>query len=98
MVWSTSICAIGLHYLRGNSLRQCCYYAADLNSPCAVIDRFALLGTILVIGYVLICAASFHHIDRFIGTTFLGLRWNWILEMEALLASQWRRRKQKRAA
>ena len=63
---------------------------------------FALLGTILVIGYVLIRAASFHHIDRFIGTTFLGLRWNWILEMGGitivLLASQWRRRQQKRAA
>ena len=63
---------------------------------------FALLGTILVSGYVLIRAASFHHIDRFIGTTFLGLRWNWILEMGGitivLLASQWRRTKQKRAA
>jgi hypothetical protein len=60
---------------------------------------FALLGTVLVIGYVLIRAASFHHIDRFIGTTFLGLRWNWILEMGGisivLLASQWRRRSAK---
>ena len=60
---------------------------------------FALLGTILVIGYVLIRAASFHHIDRFIGTTFLGLRWNWILEIGGitivLLASQWRRRSAK---
>ena len=63
---------------------------------------FALLGTFLVIGFVLIRASSFHHIDRFIGTTFLGLRWNWILEMSGitivLLASQWRRTKQKRAA
>jgi len=38
MVWSTSNCAIGLHCLRGNSLRQRCYYVADLGSPCAVID------------------------------------------------------------
>jgi len=56
---------------------------------------FSLLGTILVIGYVLIRAASFHHIDRFIGTTILGFHWNWILEMGGitivLLASQWRR-------
>ena len=63
---------------------------------------FALLGTILVVGFVLIRAASFHHIDRFIGTTIFGFRWNWILEMGGitivLLASQWRRRKQKQAA
>ena len=54
----------------------------------------ALIGTTLVIGYVLIRAASFHHVDRFIGHTLLGLRWNWILEMGGialvLLASQWR--------
>ena len=56
----------------------------------------ALLGTTLVIGFVLIRAASFHHIDRFIGSTMLGFRWNWILEMGGicvvLLASEWRRR------
>ena len=52
----------------------------------------ALTGTTLVIGYVLIRAASFHHVDRFIGQTILGFRWNWILEMGGiglvLLASQ----------
>jgi hypothetical protein len=54
----------------------------------------ALIGTTLVIGYVLIRAASFHHIDRFIGRTIFGFRWNWILEMGGialvLFASQWR--------
>ena len=54
----------------------------------------ALVGTTLVMGYVLIRAASFHHVDRFIGHTILGLRWNWILEMGGialvLFASQWR--------
>ncbi len=57
---------------------------------------FALLGTTVVIGFVLIRASSFHHIDRFIGNTILGFRWNWILEMGGisvvLLASQWRQR------
>lgn len=56
----------------------------------------ALLGTIIVIGFVVIRAASFHHIDRFIGSTVLGFRWNWLLEMGGialvLLASWWRRR------
>jgi hypothetical protein len=57
---------------------------------------FAILGTALVIGFVLIRAASFHHIDRFIGQKILGFRWNWVLEMGGicvvLLASEWRRR------
>ena len=55
----------------------------------------ALFGTALVIGFVLIRAASFHHIDRFIGSTILGFRWNWILEIGGigivLFASRWRR-------
>ena len=55
----------------------------------------ALVGSCLVLGYVLIRAASFHHIDRLIGRTILGLRWNWVLEMGGitivLLASEWRR-------
>ena len=54
----------------------------------------ALIGTALVLCFVLIRAASFHHVDRFIGTRILGLRWNWVLEMGGislvLLASQWR--------
>jgi hypothetical protein len=54
----------------------------------------ALAGSIMVIGYVLIRAASFHHIDRFIGEQILGFRWNWVLEMGGisvvLVASHWR--------
>jgi hypothetical protein len=54
----------------------------------------ALIGTAMVLCFVLIRAASFHHFDRFIGSQVLGLRWNWILEMGGislvLLASQWR--------
>jgi uncharacterized membrane protein YqjE len=55
----------------------------------------ALTGSCLVIGYVLIRAASFHHIDRFIDRRILGFKWNWVLEMSGigivLLASEWRR-------
>ena len=55
--------------------------------------RLALVGTIFVLCFVLIRAASFHHVDRFISTEFLGLRWNWILEMGGialvLIASEW---------
>jgi hypothetical protein len=55
----------------------------------------ALVGTSLVLGYVLIRAASFHHIDRLIGETVLGFRWNWIIEMGGIsivvVAGFWRR-------
>lgn len=45
----------------------------------------AALGTIFVLAFVTIRAASFHHFDRFIGRTILGLRWNWILEIGGIL-------------
>jgi len=55
----------------------------------------ALVASTFVLGYVLIRAASFHHIDHFIGGRVLGFKWNWILEITGiaivLLASEWRR-------
>jgi hypothetical protein len=54
------------------------------------------MGTVLVLAFVLIRAASFHHIDQFIGERILGFKWNWVLEMGGisivLLGSEWRRR------
>ena len=62
------------------------------NAPLST--RIALLGVTMVLGFVFIRAASFHHVDRFIGQRILGLRWNWILEISGiglvLFASQWR--------
>ena len=59
----------------------------------------AILGTTSVFGYVLIRAASFHHIDRFLGSSVFGFHWNWTLEMGGisvvLVASQWRQRSAK---
>jgi hypothetical protein len=55
-----------------------------------------LAGVILVFGFVLVRAASFHHVDQLIKATILGVRWNWIIEIGGiglvLLASLWRRR------
>jgi hypothetical protein len=57
-----------------------------------------ILGTVSVFCFVLIRAASFHHIDRFLGSSILGFRWNWVLEMGGisltLIASVWRRKAQ----
>ena len=38
-------------------------------------------GTVFLICFVAIRAASFHHIDRFIGIRLAGMRMNWILEL-----------------
>jgi hypothetical protein len=66
-------------------------WAMDSPAP----TYLALVGVVLVIGFVLVRAASFHHIDQFIRTRILGLPWNWILEMGGisvvLAASVWRR-------
>ena len=59
--------------------------------------RLAALGAVLLVSFVVIRAASFHHFDRFIGARFLGLKWNWILEIDGialmLIASVLRRPK-----
>ena len=55
-----------------------------------------LLGVILVLGFVTIRSASFHHFDEFIGSRVMGFKWNWVLEMGGIslviIASEWRRR------
>jgi hypothetical protein len=57
----------------------------------------AIVGSTFILGFILIRAASFHHIDRFIGNRILGLKWNWVLEMGGiaivLLGSELRRAK-----
>jgi len=57
----------------------------------------AVIGTTFVLGFVLMRAASFHHMDRFLGERILGFRWNWILEMGGislvLVGSKWRRKR-----
>jgi hypothetical protein len=54
----------------------------------------AVFGTITVLGFILIRAASFEHIDRLIGESILGLRWHWVIEISGislvLVSSQWR--------
>lgn len=47
----------------------------------------ALLGTGLVLGFVVIRAASFHQVDVFISTRLLGFRWNAILEIGGLIVA-----------
>jgi hypothetical protein len=85
-------------------------FIAGVSLTCLVIARALLIwarktpfttwlgatAAILVIGYVLIRAASLHQVDVFIGEKILLFRWNWIFEMGGIalviLASMWRAR------
>lgn len=59
-----------------------------LAAACVVLFRdlppqtlLALLGAGLVLTFVVIRAASFHHVDAFISSRFASVRWNAILEL-----------------
>ncbi|HYO98129.1 MAG TPA: hypothetical protein VER33_26675 [Polyangiaceae bacterium] len=58
--------------------------------------RAALAGAVLLSGFVVMRAASFHHVDLFIGAQWLGIRANWVLEIGGILAvlaaAHWRDR------
>lgn len=47
----------------------------------AICVRTALIGLSLLLTFIAVRAASFHHVDRLIGTTILGFRFNWIFEL-----------------
>lgn len=43
--------------------------------------KLVLLGSEMLLVFIVLRASSFHHMDRFIGAEWLGMRWNWILEI-----------------
>lgn len=58
--------------------------------------RVAVGGLCLVFAFVVIRAASFHHVDYFLRSVWLGVRVNWVLEIAGILiiliAAIWRER------
>jgi hypothetical protein len=44
----------------------------------------AIAGILFILGFVVIRAASFHHIDGFLGARLVGLKWNWIFELSGI--------------
>jgi hypothetical protein len=48
--------------------------------------RLATAGMVSVIGFVIIRAASFHHVDVLLAATLGGLRWNAIFELGGVAA------------
>ncbi len=45
----------------------------------------AVLGTGMLITYIVVRAASFHDADRVIAMRLLGLRWSWVLEIAGII-------------
>jgi hypothetical protein len=45
----------------------------------------ALIGLGFLIIFVLIRAASFHHMDQLIGTSILGMKLNWVFELTGIV-------------
>lgn len=43
--------------------------------------KIALIGLAVTCCFVVVRAASFHHVDLWLGETLLGIRWNWLLEL-----------------
>ena len=44
----------------------------------------ALLGFVFLLGFVLVRAVGFHHMDALINARILDLRMNWVLELAGL--------------
>ncbi|MEE4298890.1 MAG: hypothetical protein V2J24_05550 [Pseudomonadales bacterium] len=48
-------------------------------------NRLAFLGIMITVTFVLVRAAGFHGMDQFIGTSILGLRMNWVVELSGIM-------------
>jgi hypothetical protein len=46
--------------------------------------RLAIVGLAFTSAFVVIRAASFHHVDRLLGLTFLEMKWNWLIEFTGI--------------
>jgi hypothetical protein len=60
----------------------------------------AFIGLFFLLSFIIIRAASFHHIDQILSTRILHLRMNWILELSGIFSvmaaagiDRWRRQK-----
>jgi hypothetical protein len=64
-------------------------------------NRLALAGFLFLVTFVIIRAASFHHVDWFLKYDIGGMRMNWIFELTGIAliaAAAWERSRQNKAA
>lgn len=62
-----------------------CSLFAFLAHRAPMATRVALVGSVLLLAFVVVRAVSFHHVDQFIRHSVAGIRMNWILEIGGLL-------------
>lgn len=48
-------------------------------------NLLVIMGATFLMVYVLVRAASFHHVDRLIGSSVLGIKLNWVFEIFGLI-------------
>jgi hypothetical protein len=51
--------------------------------------RLAALGTILILIFIVVRAASFHHFETILDARMMGLRYNWIFEVTPVALIGW---------
>ena len=44
----------------------------------------AIVGMLFILGFVVIRAASFHHVDALLAARLGGVKWNWIFELSGI--------------
>ena len=49
--------------------------------------KIAFLGSLGLVAFVVIRASSFHHVDLFIRASWFGIRFNWLIEIGAILVT-----------
>lgn len=85
--WYENRRQVQMAFIAGIALMGMTLMALTLNltwgAPAATL--WALLGTTWLIVFVVVRAASFHHIDALLGHSAGGLRINWLLEMGGLV-------------
>ena len=60
--------------------------------------RVAAIGLCSLVTFIVMRAASFHHVDQFLGKNLNGFRWNGILELGGILiisAAAWQHQRKK---
>lgn len=96
--WYKNRHQVQLAFIAGLSMMALTLVAATLvmiwGAPAAT--AWALTGAAGLVLFVVIRAASFHHVDAWLGSSVAGIKMNWVIEMGSLLLislSAWRRRK-----
>lgn len=85
--WYADRRSVQLAFIAGVMVMGLTLFALTLNltwgAPSSTLS--ALLGTTGLLVFVVVRAASFHHVDTLLGRSVAGLQVNWLMEMGGLL-------------